>query len=178
MYDYFYKVLLFRGPGVDISSLTPKSFLTPSFLSEITVENSIYTIGANGYSKTIVFDNMKIKLLIWDCSREERFREIMPSFAKGANGAIFIYDIVKYTVIDELQTWINEIKDSIRTEIDIFFPIVVFGNRSNLTQVNSKFHKLEGVNQFIEGYISTEETIKEAFTVLTRLMLSITNKNL
>ena len=62
-----------------------------------------------------------VKLVIADTAGQERFREILPVYYKGARAAIVVFDITKDGTFDKLSFWVEEIEKNAK---DIPFFIV------------------------------------------------------
>jgi small GTP-binding protein len=170
MYDATFKIILFGDQNVGKKSLSPR------FLSNLFVSDSKMTIGVEFEVKSLVVNNQKVKLQIWDFGGEERFRFLLPTYVRGARGGIFMYDITNYSSIAHIDDWLTVIKKEIRKEN--LFPIIVVGNKTDLaesrevpTSEGIKIAKSRGVDGFIECSTKTGENVEEAFEALTSLML-------
>uniref|UniRef100_A0A2R9C7B5 RAB1A, member RAS oncogene family n=1 Tax=Pan paniscus TaxID=9597 RepID=A0A2R9C7B5_PANPA len=76
--DYLFKLLLIGDSGVG------KSCLLLSYIS---------TIGMDFKIRTIELDGKTIKLQIWNTAEQERFRTVISSYYRGANGILVVYDV-------------------------------------------------------------------------------------
>ncbi|MFX1317254.1 MAG: Rab family GTPase [Promethearchaeota archaeon] len=171
LYDATYKIVLFGDRGVERLKLTQK-FLTNLFKSD-----SKMTIGVAFEVKSLDVDNRRIKLQIWDFDSEERFRFLLSAYVRGANGALFIYDVTNYSSLAHIDDWLILIKKEVREE-DIF-PILVVGivsesdeERQVPAEEGSKIAKSRGVDGFIECSARSGENVEETFIILTKLMLA------
>ncbi len=170
MYDATFKIIIFGDADCGKETLTQR-FLTNLFVSDQTM-----TIGVDFEVKSLSVDGQKVKLQVWDFGGEERFRFLLPTYVRGAQGGIFIYDITNYSSLAHIDDWLSVIKKEIRAE-DIF-PILVVGNKAHLVndrEVSStegiRIAKSRGVDGFIEVSAKTGENVEKAFEALTRLML-------
>jgi small GTP-binding protein len=169
-YDATYKVVIFGDTEVQKTELITR-FLTNLFKSDIKM-----TIGVDFSVKCIQIAEKKIKLQVWDFGGEERFRFLLPTYVRGANGALFVYDVNKYSSLAHIDDWLMVIRKELRPEDQ--FPIVVVGlvsgsdDREVLAEEAIKIAKSRGVNGFIECSPSTGKNVNETFEALTRLMLS------
>ena len=171
MYDATFKIIIFGDPNVGKESITQK------FLTNLFVSDSKMTVGVDFEVKSLVVNNQKVKLQIWDFGGEERFRFLLPTYVRGARGGLFMYDITNYSSIAHIDDWLTVIKKEIRKE-DVF-PIIVVGNNAHLREQREvpateaiKIAKSRGVDGFIEVSGETGENVSEAFEALTRLMLN------
>ncbi|GAH05000.1 unnamed protein product, partial [marine sediment metagenome] len=112
------------------------------------------TIGADFSIKTFEIEGKKVVVRIWDFAGEERFKVLLPSFAKGADGGIFMYDISRYTSIKNLDDWLSIFERNVRDK-QIQIPIVMVGGKLDLEDKRSvetaeaielsKTHNLQGI---------------------------------
>ncbi len=51
------------------------------------------TLGLDFQSKSIIIDNINIKLLLYDTAGQEKFRALIPLYTKDAKIIFFVYDI-------------------------------------------------------------------------------------
>lgn len=173
MYDATFKIVIFGDAGCG------KTTLTQRFLTNLFVSDSKMTIGVDFEVKSLVVNNQKVKLQIWDFGGEERFRFLLPTYVRGARGGLFMYDITNYSSIAHIDDWLTVIKKEIRKE-DVF-PIIVVGGKADLADNREvqasegiKIAKSRGVDGFIECSSKTGENVDESFQALTRLMLNDT----
>jgi len=170
MYNYKFKVLLLGESGVGKSSLISR------FLTNLYLTSSKNTIGVEFYVKSLIIDDKKVKLELWDLSRKERFRFLVPRYCRNTEGALFIYDITNKASLYEIDNWLDMIKKEIKG--DELFPIIVVGNKADLeskrlvsTEEGIRIAKLGGLDGFIECSAETGENIEELFEALARLMM-------
>ena len=133
------------------------------------------TIGADFCVKVLEIDGKKVKLQILDFGGEERIRFLLPTYVRGADGALFIYDIANYASINNIDDWLSIIRRESSAEV----PILLVGlkpNEKNKRQVSveegKKIAKSKNLNGFMECNIKTGEYVEKAFEALTRLMLT------
>ncbi len=134
------------------------------------------TIGIDFEVKSLVVDGKKVKLQIWDFGGEERFRFLLPSYVRGANGGLFMYDVSNYSSIAHIDDWMIVVNKERRQEN--LFPLLVVGGKADLDdarEVSSEeginISKSRGADGFIECSSKTGENVDETFEALTRLML-------
>ena len=171
IYDATYKIVLFGDHSLERTRLTQR-FLTNLFKCD-----SKMTIGVDFEVKSLEVNSRKIKLQIWDFFGEERFRFLLPTYVRGANGGLFIYDATNYSSLAHIDDWLMVIRKEIRQE-DIF-PIIVVGIVTELDDERRisaeeaiKIARSRGVDGFIECSPRTGENVEETFEALTRLMLA------
>ena len=168
MYDATFKIVIFGDAGCG------KTTLTQRYLTNLFVSDSKMTIGVDFEVKSLELDEKKVKLQIWDFGGEERFRFLLPTYVKGANGGLFMYDITNYSSLAHIDDWLVVIKK----KIDTLFPIVVVGGKADLAddrEISSeegiKIAQTRDVDGFIECSSKTGINVEESFQALTKLML-------
>uniref|UniRef100_A0A8C9P439 Ras-related protein Rab-18 n=1 Tax=Spermophilus dauricus TaxID=99837 RepID=A0A8C9P439_SPEDA len=97
------KILIIVEYGVGKSSLTLR-FTDNTFDQKLAVK-----IGDDFKVKNIM-DGNKTKLAIWDTAGQERFRTLTPSYYRGAQGVILVYDVTKRDTFVKLDNWLNELE--------------------------------------------------------------------
>ena len=170
MFNATFKIVIFGDAGCGKTTLT-KRFLTNLFDS-----SSSMTIGVDFEVKTIVVNDKRIKLQIWDFGGEERFRFLLPTYVRGANGALFMYDVTNYGSLAHIDDWLMIIRKEIPSETP--FPIIAVGGKADLTsdrEVTSEeginISKSRGLDGFVESSAKTGENVEETFESLTHLMM-------
>jgi len=161
------KVLIIGASGVGKSSLLLR-FTDDKFDPE-----QAATIGVDFKVKTLSIDSNKVKLAIWDTAGQERFRTLTPSYYRGAQGVILVYDVSNKQTFHRLEAWLNEL-DTYATKHDIIKMLV--GNK--IDQGNHEVSKEEGLRfarkhrmLFIEASAKTKEGVQTAFEELVEKIL-------
>ena len=170
MYDATYKVVIFGDAGCGKTTLTQR-FLTNLFKSDTKM-----TIGVDFEVKSMDINGKKVKLQIWDFGGEERFRFLLPTYVRGANGALFMYDVTNYSSLAHIDDWMLVVRKEIKSEET--FPIIVVGGKADLLdgrevtgEEGINIAKSRGVDGFIECSSKSGENVEETFDALTRLMM-------
>ena len=170
MYDATFKIVIFGDAGCG------KTTLTQRFLTNLFVSDSKMTIGVDFEVKSLVVNNNKVKLQIWDFGGEERFRFLLPTYVRGAKGGLFMYDITNYSSIAHIDDWLTVIRKEIKPEDT--FPIIVVGGKADLAEHREvsaadgiKIAKSRGTDGFIECSSKSGENVEKTFEALTGLML-------
>ncbi|XP_067225072.1 ras-related protein Rab-18a isoform X2 [Chanodichthys erythropterus] len=114
------KILIIGESGVGKSSLLLR-FTDDTFDPEIGA-----TIGVDFKVKTLAVDGNRAKLAIWDTAGQERFRTLTPSYYRGAQGVILVYDVTRRETFAKLDNWLNEL-DTYCTRNDLVKMLV--GNK-------------------------------------------------
>ena len=165
---YTFKVIIFGN------SQAGKTTLTHRFLTNLFKEDVPMTLGVDFLLQVVDIDNLKVKLQIWDFAGEERFRFLFPSYIKGANGAIFMYDITNYGSLAHVDDWL----EIVNKEIDYDFPLLFVGGKTDLihlkevsTRKAMEIANSRGASGFIECSSKTGENVYKIFQLLTKLIL-------
>ncbi|MFX1518351.1 MAG: Rab family GTPase [Promethearchaeota archaeon] len=114
--NYHFKVIVVGEGGVGKTTLITR-YATNKF-----IESTRMTIGAGFtfFDKEVNGGTDKIRLNVWDFGGEKRFRFILPSYCKGSNGVIFVFDLTRTTTLWNLEDWIKLVNEN--TDIEpIFF---------------------------------------------------------
>ena len=173
MYDATFKVIIFGDAGCG------KTTLAQRFLTNLFKSDSKMTIGIDFEVKSLEVEEKKVKLQIWDFGGEERFRFLLPSYVRGANGGLFMYDVSNYSSIAHIDDWLMILnKEAPETQ----FPIIVVGGKADLVndrEVSSEeginIAKSRGVDGFIECSSKSGENVDITFEAITKLMLRHSN---
>ena len=79
-------------------------------------QNSRSTVNALYVSKKMQIFGKDYELKLWDTAGQEKYRSLTKLFYKDSKVVIFVYDITNKKSFNELNYWINEIKESLGNE--------------------------------------------------------------
>ncbi len=163
-----YKVCIFGEGGVGKTTLT-RRYLTGLFDDETKM-----TLGASIHIKYQTVEGIKVATQIWDFGGEERFKFMLPVYAHGSAGAIFMYDITRYATLKKGEEWLtffNQGLGSSDTDVPILFVGSKLDRESERTVSAEEAVRLtRDLNFFkhIECSAKTGENIEEIFQILVK----------
>jgi Rab family protein len=113
-------------------------------------------------------------LALWDTSGQERFSALRKRYYQGAQGVIFVYDITRPESYRHIEKrWIPEVNEV----LDDYVP-ALWGTKADLADkrvvIKNSGDRLARRMQayFFETSALDGQNVNEAFTSLTRLVLS------
>ncbi|XP_033925908.1 ras-related protein Rab-18-B-like [Melopsittacus undulatus] len=167
------------APGMDAAGLTLKLLLIgdsavgkSSLLlrfADGTFEPSLKpTIGVDFRVKKMVIDGRAVQLAIWDTAGQERFRTLTPSYYRGAQGVVLVYDVTRKDTFTGLDGWLNELE--VYTSKNSTVKMLV-GNKTD--KPDREVERREGLQfarkrslLFIETSAKTQDGVQHAFEEL------------
>jgi small GTP-binding protein len=133
------------------------------------------TIGVQFHLKEFMIGEEQIYLQIWDFGGQERFRFLLKSYAKGAKGALLLFDLTRLHTLMHIKDWI-EICRAENSEL----PIVFVGSKLdlvksvNITDESALKVKDEyNLADYIKVSSKTGENVELAFRKLADKILEV-----
>ena len=169
--QYKFKICIFGDGGVGKSTLI-RRFSTGIFDNDLKM-----TIGADFSVKNIEVEGISVTLRIWDFAGEDRFRVLLPAFAKGADGGIFMYDTTRFSSLGQIRDWLS-IFEYFIAEDKVKIPIIMVGSKIDLEEkrsVPSEDAEELSRNFDLKGYFEcsskTGERVEDIFENLAKKII-------
>jgi small GTP-binding protein len=167
-HQYLFKIVVVGDGGVGKSTMIHR-LITGHFVP------MKITIGTDLASYDLEFEDISVKLQIWDFAGEKRFRFFLPNYARGAQGCLLCYDITRYTSFQNIKEWYDIVKENTNTET-VF---LLVGGKADLasyrrtveTKDAEDFQKEFNIPHFVETSSKTGENNRNVFELLTEAML-------
>jgi small GTP-binding protein len=148
-----------------------KSSLILRYVDNSFSTNYLSTIGVDSKYKKIKLYGEEIKVKIFDTAGQERFRSITSDYIRKANGMLLVYDISHKPSYDNIENWINNLKEETGQKM---IPAVLIGNKKDLAderviteeQGRELAKRYEMEEHFYETSCSTGENVEKAFNDL------------
>ena len=131
-----YKFILIGNSGVGKTSFFRK-LSTGEFyeknISTIGIEKKSFDlkIEAEKDGKT---EEKKFNISLFDTAGQEKFRAITFNYFKGADGIFLLYDITDRQTFDNVEMWVDSIKQAIDSNEESKNAIVLIGNKLDLIE--------------------------------------------
>lgn len=126
-YDYIWKVVLVGDSGVGKTNLLSR-FTRNEFNAE-----SKSTIGVEFATRNMTIKGKMVRAQIWDTAGQERYRAITSVYYRGAVGALVVYDLTKPQSFQNLDKWLEELKEHAESSVRI----MLVGNKTDLRHLRA-----------------------------------------
>ena len=108
------------------NSAVGKTSFINKYVNDIFSEYYLTTIGIDFVIKTIKLPTGEdITLRFYDTAGQESYKAISYNLIKNADGIFLLYDITNRKSFDEINDWIDNIKDNKGDD----FPVILIGNK-------------------------------------------------
>lgn len=155
-YNYAFKIIVLGKPE--------KTAFIRRFITERFEEDIKMTIGVDFSIKNVEVEGKTVTLRIWDFAGEERFRVLLPSFVKGADGGIFMYDAIDAKTLSIISEVIEIVRNS-AGDIPIFLTLAKLPSKEGQLAVLTKKYTLTDITSEVGS------NGEQAFELLTKKML-------
>ena len=186
-YDYLLKLLVIGNAD------TEKTAFLIKYTNDTYSDSYVTTIGVDFVTKIIIYNQKyflqkiknieiqgkSVKLQIWDTAGEERFKNIISSYYRGANGLLLLYNITDRESFESLNSWLIDIEKNTKKDV---CKILVGTNcdledERKVTYQEGKEFATKNEMKFIEVSAKNNINVKEAFDILLEdIWNNISNK--
>ncbi|NWI89276.1 RB18B protein, partial [Pitta sordida] len=132
------------------------------------------TVGIDFKVKKTVVDGHAVQLAIWDTAGQERFRTLTPSYFRGAQGVLLVYDVTRKDTFRGLESWLKELELYSTSKCNAVKMLV--GNKTD--KPDREVERKEGLQfarkhalLFIETSAKTQAGVQHAFEELVLKVL-------
>ena len=122
-YDKTCSILLLGDTSVG------KTCLISRYANGVFREDYIQTVGIDYVSKQEIINDKNINIKLWDTAGQERFKALTPTYLRGAEGIVLVYDVTNLESFESLKFWIESLKSNLGENS---LPIVINGNKIDL----------------------------------------------
>ena len=160
-----------------------KTCLLNQFVSRKFTNKYQATIGSDFSSKQLDIDGQSITLQIWDTAGQERFHSLGPTFYRGTDCCVLVYDVTKPQTYQNINKWRTAFSKQLNLTDSDDFPFMLLGNKSDLPDkaieesAAREYASINGDMLFYEVSAKTAENVQTAFEAITRLALQKAPKN-
>jgi Ras-related protein Rab-7A len=165
------KVLLLGDAGVGKTCLL-NQFVNREFTAQYKA-----TIGSDFSSKQIDIDGKFVTLQIWDTAGQERFQSLGPTFYRGTDCCILVYDMTRPPSFENIKKWRTEFSTQLGLSSADDFPFLLLGNKSDLqgkavqASAAREFAQINGDMLFFEVSAKTADNVQTSFEAIVKKAL-------
>ena len=131
------------------------------------------TIGVEFFLKELNIEGNKILLQVWDFGGQEHFRPLLKNYAKGARGALILFDLTRPSSLEQIGQWV----DICRQE-NPDTPIIFLGTKLDLKDQITidddfalKLKENYGFFNYLKISSKTGENVQLAFELLAKELI-------
>ncbi|MFW9792745.1 MAG: Rab family GTPase [Candidatus Thorarchaeota archaeon] len=171
-YDYLFKIVVLGEGAVGKTAIVTR-FSHGFFRTDYKT-----TIGSQFAVKNVdiprgTYENVTVKLQIWDVAGQSRFQILRPMYYRGSSGGLLVFDVTRRRTFIVLEEWLDELHKAINKEI----PLVLVANKTDLPDrvvepsEGREFAEKHGM-PYIESSAKTGEGIVDIFQELAEVLVS------
>jgi small GTP-binding protein len=132
------------------------------------------TIGVEFFLKELNVADRKILLQVWDFGGQEHFRPLLKNYAKGARGALILFDLTRPSSLGRIEQWVNICRQG-----NPNIPIIFIGTKLDLTDqitidddVALQIKEEYGFFDYLKVSSKTGENVHLVFELLAKKLVS------
>jgi small GTP-binding protein len=112
-------------------SCVGKTSLISRYANGIFKDEYIATVGLDFVSKQEIINDKNINVKLWDTAGQERYKALTPSYLRGADGVVLVFDVTNSETFDNLKFWLDSLKNNLG-ENNSLLPVVINGNKIDI----------------------------------------------
>ena len=149
-----------------------KTSLVQQFVNSIFSEKYQTTIGVKIDQKNVNLNGQEVNLLLWDIHGNDDYQKVKPAYLMGASGCFVVIDGTRKASLNVANELIETVNSTVPNAV-----VLILINKSDLKDeweidtFDIDNLKSRGF-QIIETSAKTNTGVDDAFTTLTKLMLS------
>ena len=117
-----YKIILVGDTSVGKTSIIMR------FQHDVFNPNHQETVGASFITKQVEVNKELVNMNIWDTAGQEKYRTLVPMYARNASTAVIVFDVTNKQSFSNLEIWYQDLKDQTPEDCNI----VIAGNKTDL----------------------------------------------
>ncbi|MHA1683358.1 MAG: Rab family GTPase [Promethearchaeota archaeon] len=166
--DFIWKLVICGSGGVG------KSCILHRYIHNEFIDDMKMTIGCQFHTQLLERQNLKINLVLWDFSGQQRFKFIFDDYVRGTSGAFIMFDLSRPNTLLEIENWLDLLSANAKKDI----PIVLIGGKVDLLSHEELIQMNEMANNAVKernlvAYIPTSS--KSGFNVNESIMYMVDN---
>ena len=123
-----------------------KTCIISRFINNTFDKEKPCTVSAYFESKKLKIDPFnEADLKIWDTAGNEKYRSLAKNYLRDSDGIVFVFDLSNKTSFDDLDSWVDEIKDIVDEEA----VRILAGNKCDLSDIKVS---REEINKYAEEH--------------------------
>ena len=126
------------------------------------------TLGVEFFLKIVNIERKKINLQLWDFGGQEHFRPLLIDYAKGARGALLMFDLTRPSSLERIDEWVGICRNE-----DPDLPIIFLGTKLDLSDSKAfddnyalELKEKYRFCNYLKTSSKTGENVNLAFTLL------------
>ena len=159
------------------SAFVGKTSIINRYCNSTFIEDTLSTIGAGFFTRTMNVDGTEVTIMLWDTAGEERFRSVAPSLLRGANGLVLVYDLTNPNSFKDIDLYMEMFLDTCNVDPTLTLPVLLLGNKCDLnrTITPETVEEWKAKNKVAFSYevsAKTGQNVDQAFEKLVESLVS------